>query len=139
MPASPNPPDGSAPLIHLLALLRLLRTAGSALLTQGSLHGQLLAVEWAREKQRLLAMFLTILLGFACLLVIMLLCAVVVLVLTWQTDYRIPAVLGLMALYGLGLALAFWRFNRLSALGDSVFAGTRNEVAADLALLKDLL
>lgn len=139
MPASPVQPDNSVPVIHLLRLLRLFRSAGSALLAQTSLHGQLLAVEWAREKQRLLAMLLVILLGFACLLAIMLLGAALVLALSWETDYRIPAVLGVIALYGLGLAVAWWHFKRLAALGDSVFAGTRSELAADLQLIKDAL
>lgn len=141
MPASPspNPADSPAPLIHLLALLRLVRTAGSAVLAQTSLHGQLLAVEWAQEKQRLLAMVVVILLGFACLLAIMLLGTALVLALSWETDYRIAAVLALLALYGLGLALAWRRFEQLLALGDSVFAGTRSELAADLALLKGAL
>ena len=139
MSASPIQPDSSVPVIHLLRLLRLFRSAGSALLAQTSLHGQLLMVEWAREKQRLLAMLLVILLGFACLLAIMLLGAALVLALSWETDYRIPAVLGLIALYGLGLAVAWWHFKRLVTLGDSVFAGTRSELAADLQLLKEAL
>lgn len=139
MPVLLNKPEGSALMIRLLTLLRLLRTTSNAVLTQTSLHAQLLAVEWAKEKQRLLAMLVAILLGFACLLVIMLLSCSVVLALSWETDYRIPAVLALIALHALGLAVAWWHFKRLSALGNSVFAGTRSELAADLALLKEAL
>lgn len=139
MQASPNQPDGPAYLQHLLALLRLLRSAGSAVLAQGSLHGKLLAVEWAQEKQRLLAMLLVILLGFACLLVIMLLGAGLVIALSWETSYRIHALLAMIAFYALGLALSWRRLRRLSAQGDEVFAGTRAELAADLALLKSSL
>lgn len=132
-------PTGPAGPIRLLTLLRLLRLAGTALLEQTSLHAQLLAVEWAREKQRLLAMLLVILLGYACLLAMLLVGSGVILALAWETDYRIPAALSLLVLYAVGMALAWWRFNCLSARAESMFAGTRNELAADLAVLRSAL
>jgi len=48
--------------------LRLLFSAGGALLTQAGLHGQLARLEWAEEKSRLHQMLITGLKGFASLL-----------------------------------------------------------------------
>ena len=52
-------------------VLRILRTAGGSLLLQAALHGQLLRVEWAEEKSRLLKLVIATLLGFVCLLGLM--------------------------------------------------------------------
>lgn len=117
----------------------MLRSAGGALVTQATLHGQLARVEWAQEKSRLLRMHLVTLLGFACLLCVMLLAGALVLAASWETAYRIPAVTGLMILYGAGVGVAWRRFQALSALGDHSFAATRAELAADLELLRSRL
>ncbi len=131
--------DAAALLSHPLALLRLLRSGGRALLAQSDLHGQLLKVEWAQQKQRLLAMLLMTLLGFACVLCVMLMLAALVLSFSWETDLRLPALLGLLGFYSLGALLAWRRFSHLSALSEQAFAATRAELAADLALLRSKL
>ena len=63
-------PDSTA--INALDAIRTLRSAGGALLDQVALHGQLAQVEWGEEKNRLLKMLVGALLGFACLLCVML-------------------------------------------------------------------
>lgn len=125
--------------LNLFALLRLLRSAGRALLAQTALHGQLARVEWAEERNRLLHMLLATLFGFACGLTLLLLCSTLVLLLSWTTPYRIPALLGLLLVHGLGCAAAWYRFRLLAARGSASFAATREELAADLALLKSRL
>ncbi|MWV17377.1 hypothetical protein F3I16_15140 [Pseudomonas sp. L-22-4S-12] len=120
----------------MLALLRLLRSAGRALFAQAALHGQLARVEWAEEKHRLLQMLLTSLLGFACLLGVLLLGNALVLALSWATPYRIPALLGLLTVHGLGGLLAWRRLQALAARSCQGFAATRAELAADIDLLK---
>ena len=116
-------------------MLRMVQRAGAALLVQAALHAQLLQVDWAEEKSRILKMAAAMLMGFACLLGLMLSLGVLLLALCWDTPYRIPAVAGLIALYGLGLALAGYRFQAQSALGSESFAATRTEFAADMDLL----
>lgn len=96
-------------------------------------------VEWAEEKNRLLKMHLITLLGFACLLCVMLLVGALVLAASWGTAYRIPAVAGLIALYGLGIGIAWRRFQALSALSGHSFAETREALATDLELLRSRL
>lgn len=122
-----------------LNAIRILRSAGGSLLDQAALHGQLLHTEWAAEKRRLLKMHLAILLGFAFLLCTMLACGALVLALGWETVYRIPIMLALMAVYGLGAVFAWRRFLTLSALGGQAFAASREELSADLALLRSRL
>jgi uncharacterized membrane protein YqjE len=103
------------------------------------LHGQLAQVEWGEEKNRLLKMLVGALLGFACLLCVMLSLGALTLALCWETVYRIPVAAVLVALYGLGTGFAWRRFVALSALSGQSFAATRLELAADLALLRSKL
>jgi len=135
--ASQPTPDSAA--INPLDVIRILRSAGGSLFTQVALYGQLARVEWAEEKNRLLKMLVVALLGFASLLCVMLFVGALVLTFSWDTTYRIPAVLALIAVYGLGTALAWRRFQALSAFSSQAFAATREELAADLALLKGKL
>lgn len=125
--------------LSLLAVLRLLRSAGQALLAQAALHGQLARVEWAQEKNRLTQMLLLTLLGFAGLLCLLLLVNALVLALSWATPYRIPTLLGLLLAHGLGCLLAWRRLRTLAARSSQGFAATRAELAADIALLKSAL
>ena len=58
--------------INPLDALRIVRSAGKAILAQAALHGQLARVEWAQEKDRLAKMLVIALLGFAAVLCVML-------------------------------------------------------------------
>lgn len=135
---TPPQPAAEAGAIDPLGALRILRSAGGDLLTQASLYAQLARVEWEEEKRRLQKMLLASLFGFACLLCLMLFVGALVMVLVWDTGYRVPAVLAMMALYGIGLAVAWRSLQRLSALSSAAFAATREELAADIALLRGL-
>jgi uncharacterized membrane protein YqjE len=125
--------------ISALGAIRKLRSAGGALLDQLALHGQLAQVEWGEEKIRLLKMLVGAGLGFACLLCVMLSLGVLVVALSWDTGYRIPATTALAALYGLGAGLAWRRLAILSKHGNQSFAASRAELIADLALLRSKL
>jgi len=122
-----------------LDVVRLLRSGGGALLVQALLHGQLARIEWQEEKQRLLQLLAITLLGFACLLCVLLFAGGFLLAATWDTAWRLPALAGLVLFYGAATALAWRRFQRLAALGDHAFAGLREELAADAALLRSNL
>lgn len=122
-----------------LDVVRLLRSGGRALLAQALLHGQLARIEWQEEKKRLLRMLAFTLLGFACLLCALLFAGGLLLAVAWDTAWRLPALAGLVLLYGAATALAWRRFRRLADLGDRAFAGLREELAADAALLRNNL
>ena len=125
--------------VNPLDVLRLLRSAGGALLAQAALHGQLARVEWEVEKQRLLKLCCASLLAFACLLCVMLFLGVAVLACSWETPYRFHAVAALIAVYGIGVCVVLRYIQKLLALGDQAFAATRAELAADVALIKSSL
>lgn len=118
--------------------LRLLFSAGGALLNQAGLHGRLARLEWAEEKSRLHRMLITGLVGFASLLSFMIFIGILVMATTWDTVYRLPGIIAMAAVYGLATGLAWRRLRSLSALQKEAFAATREEFAADLAVLRGM-
>lgn len=135
-PGSAVEPGSLGVGVKLFDTLNLLRSVSAALLAQAELHGQLFQVEWAREKNRLLKMLGITLLGLACLMCALLFAGGLVLALVWDTVYRIPAVAGLLLIYAAATHLAWRRFQALAALGNQSFSATREELAADIALLR---
>lgn len=126
----------ASPGIHTLDAVRMLRSAGEALSVQALLHGQLAQVEWEEEKVRLLKIVIATMLGFACLLCVLLLAGALLLAATWGTAYRLPAAASLLLVYGSGVAIAWRRVQDLAALRHQGFAASREELLADAALLK---
>lgn len=110
---------------------------GRALFIQALLHAQLAGIEWEQEKHRLLKMLAIALLGFACVICLMLFAGGLVLAATWETPHRMPAIACLTLLYGLGTAIAWRRFEAVSSRGGQIFTASLEEFAADAALLKE--
>lgn len=131
---APGPePDG----INPLDAIRILRRAGGALFEQSLLHGQLARIEIDVEKHRLTRMLLVTLVGFACLLCGLLFAGGTLLMSVWETGYRVHAGFGLAILFASGTLIAWRRFRFWSAMGGNVFAASREELAADAALLQE--
>lgn len=129
--------QGSEPKgIDPLDALRILRLAGGALFEHSLLHGRLARIEMEQETLRLARMLRIALVGFACLLCGLLFASGTLLMVVWETGYRIHAGFGLMLLFASGALIAWWRFGVWSALGGKVFAASREELAADAALLE---
>lgn len=132
-------PEERAAAMDTLHVLRILRKAGGSLLVQGTLHGQLIRLEWAQEKDRLLKMLLVTLLGFSCLICAMLALGTLALLLSWDTPYRVHVLVALVVLY-FGTTWYCWlQFQRLSAASARAFAATRAEIEADIDMLRDSL
>ena len=132
-------PEERAAAMDTLHVLRILRKAGGSLLVQGSLHGQLIRLEWAQEKDRLLKMLLMTLLGFSSLICAMLAVGALALLLSWETAYRIHVMVALVIMY-FGITGYAWRqFQRLYAASARTFAATRVELEADLEMLRNSL
>lgn len=123
-------PDTTA--IVSLDAIRLLRSAGGLLLAPMVMHGQLARIEWQEEKNRLLKMLVATLLGFACLLCLMLLAGALLLTLSWETSYRMPVMMALITACVLGAGIACRRFQDLSAAGTRSFASACAEHATDV-------
>ena len=119
-----------------LSVIRLLRSAGGALLAQAALHSQLARVEWAEEKTRLTRIAIAAILGLLSALCLLLLSSLIVLALSWNTQYQLAVIAGVLLVYVLLLAVSARMLTQQIALGASTFAATREEIAADLAMLK---
>ena len=119
-----------------LDAVRILRAAGGGLLSQAALHAELAGVEWQEEKNRLLRMLAIALLGFACLLSMLLFAGGLALATAWETAYRVPTLGGLVVLFSAGTVAAWRRFQALAAQSRQSFAASREELAVDTALLR---
>jgi uncharacterized membrane protein YqjE len=124
---------------EVLAVARILRAAGGDLWAQANLHGELARIEWMAEKQRMLRR-----LAWASACLVLAACAVLaagaaLLVLAWDTPWRGAVALALPTVYLALALLAGWRLRRMSARATPAFAMTRQELAADLALLRSRL
>ena len=122
--------------LNPLGAVRILHAAGGALFSQALLHAELAGVEWQEEKHRLLKMLTFALLGFACLLCALLFAGGLALAATWDTAYRLPTLGVLVILCGLGTFAARRGFEAQVALGNHSFAASRQELAADVAVLR---
>lgn len=115
----------------------ILRSGADALLAQGSLHLQLLQVEWELEKLRYRRIAFLLLFGVPLLMCSMLAAGMLVMVFSWNTPFQYVAACLLVLFYSAGAFIAFYRLRQETAPGNSAFAETRREVAADIALLRD--
>lgn len=122
-----------------LQLLNILRSASGAVFAQASLHAQLAQVEWEEEKQRLCKMAVMGILGFAFFMCFLFLLSIFVIVLAWDSPYRIHTFVGVLVVHLLGLIWAGISIKKLAALASNSFAATRAEIASDIALLKSAL
>lgn len=139
IPPSPSAQSRQDAGISILDLIRLMRSGGKAILGQAALYGELARVEWAEEKNRLTKMFVIGMAAFACLLGLLLFTGVLVMAISWDTPYRIPAVLGMMIVYAIGVGIAWHKVRLLASTSGQAFAVTREEFAADLDLIKSKL
>lgn len=128
--------EREVPSLDILSLLRIFRSASHAIFAQASLHQQLAKVEWEEEKKRLSQLFITYLLGFACFICLITFLGILVLALSWDTQYRAISIMILCSFYGLGVYLAWNRFYRLAKSKDAFFSNTREEIAADFSMIK---
>ncbi len=126
-------------VIHPLRALRILGSASGPMLAQASLHSELARVEWAEEKSRLLRLAVAAALGSAFLLCVMLFAGVLVIAVSWDSVYRVAAIVAVIVVYAISAGIALHKLLQLSAQGEQAFAATREEISADLEMLKSRL
>lgn len=122
-----------------MEIIKRLRSMAKIVLTRLELHGELVSVEWAEERQRLRQLLAISLLGFIFLFCVVLFIGFFAIALSWVTEYRIHTIGGILGLYTLGFCFCAYRFTILAARSSATFAATREEVAADLALIRSRL
>lgn len=108
----------------------------NAVICQLNLYGQLAGVEWKEEKSRLAGMLISLLLGVTFFFFLLLGLSCMVLMFSWDTQYRNWAMIALVCFYGLGLWFAWYRFRSLDSRSNQAFSATREEIAVDIALLR---
>lgn len=125
--------------INPLQLLNVIRSAGGALFAQANLHAQLASIEWQEEKQRIRQLMVFSLLAFAFFLCFLFITSAFAIAISWYTPYRIHVFISLIAAYFLLFIWAALRVKTFAELSSKSFAATRAEIAADIALLKNVL
>lgn len=128
-----------AVVINPIDAIRILRPVSGVLFSRMALYAQLVGIEWAEQKARLSSMLAFTLLGLSSLLCVMLFAGALVMTLSWDTAYRIQAIVAVIIFYGASASIAWYRFKSLASLSDQAFAATREEFAADIALIKGKL
>jgi len=119
-----------------LSALRLMRSAGAALFAQSALHAKLAGIEWAEEKQRLARIATAAIVGLVSASCFLLLSGIVTIALFWNSAYQIAVAVSVLLFYAVIAVAAGLSLKRQIALGAMSFAATREEIAADLAMLK---
>lgn len=122
--------------LNPLSAIRLLRSAGGALLAQAALHARLASVEWAEEKARLARIAIAAVLAIVSAFCLIFLSGIVAIALSWNTPYQAVGVASVLAFYALIAIVSGISLKRQIALGTMSFAATREEIAADLAMFK---
>src|SRR5687768_12253516 len=129
-------PDTS---ISPLDVVRVLRSAGPALFTQAGLHGDLIRVEWAAGKERLVRLVAAAFIALVAVLCVLLTVGALVLAFSWDTPYRAAVAAGLVIVYAAIAAIAWQRFKVHTSRGGEAFAATREELAEDMAVIRSHL
>lgn len=122
-----------------MEIIKRLRAMAKLVLTRLELHGQLISVEWAEERQRLQQLLVISLLGFIFLICALLFVGIFAIALSWATDYRIHVIGLMLALYTLGFCWCGYRFSVLIERSSASFAASREEIIADLELIRSRL
>lgn len=122
-----------------MEIIQRFKSLTKSLFVQLELYGQLAKVEWAEEKYRLQKLVLATLLGTIFAIAFLLSVTTLIIVLTWATDYRILAIVIVVATYGLGAFLCAYHAYKLVLQGRSAFSATQEEMLIDLALIKSQL
>lgn len=130
---------GDSVIAESLDLLRLLRSAGGALSAQAALHGQLMRVEWQEEKSRLMQLLIMTAIAFVCGLCIFIFLGLLVLAASWDTTYRLHSLAIVIITYALGAGFCWYQIRKIAARSSQTFIATREELAADIALIRSKL
>ncbi|MDO9475649.1 MAG: phage holin family protein [Pseudohongiella sp.] len=113
-----------------------LSSALDTVLSQTVLHGQLVWIELAEEKNRIFRQLAVMLLGFILLFCSLLSLSALAMIFSWDTPWRIPTIVMLTGLYMIGALVSLQQFRRIEALGEHAFTDTRRELNADIALMR---
>lgn len=102
-------------------------------------YRQLLGIEWEEERSRLIGMLVGALVGLIFFVGLIFALSCVVLILAWDTQYRLTAALALAGFFAIGVAFAWHRLKTLMRQGQQSFLVTRTELSTGINQLRDEL
>lgn len=114
-----------------------LRKVAHTVMYQLDLYGQLACVEWKKEKTRLTGMLISLMMVFVFFVCLLFALSSLLVIFSWDTQYRTWVMIALAAFYGLGIWFSWHCFRKLDNLGNRAFSNTREEIAVDIALLRE--
>jgi uncharacterized membrane protein YqjE len=123
----------------LLRAVQLVRVGGMLVLDHAVLLVQLAQLEWAEERERLKKLIASAVVGAVLLGVGLLHVSALAVFLTWGTPYCLYVAVGLTLLYLVALFCLWRHVVGLVHQGGDPFAGSRNELAATVELLRSRL
>lgn len=118
------------------SIYSLIRPGVSVVLAQCLLHLKLFHVEWQVEKLRFRNLLVMLLLGIAMFICSLLAISTLIILLSWNTEFRVLSVTFLAIFFSLGTAIVGIRINTLLAMGADSFADSRRELGAEFQLLQ---
>lgn len=116
--------------------LWVLDKAGPQLVTQLSLHGQLLYLEWQQEKRRLQRLMLCSVLSIGFGFLALLFAGFAVLYVNRNTEHFLAFIWALPALFSFVAISLFFITRRVGQKNQAAFSASRQEIMADIALLR---
>ncbi len=103
---------------------------------QLELYGQLVSVEWQEEKRRLQHLAFFILLGVMCVGAFLFSLGVLLIALSWDTDYRLFVITTMVGVYGLGAVACFYWVRKMLGNLNQSFSATRMEIISDFQVIR---
>jgi uncharacterized membrane protein YqjE len=126
-------------VVELIDAVRVARSAGGMLLEHAALTAELAQSDWQEEQSRLKRLLFSILLYTLLLGLVLLHVSALVMMLAWNTPYRVHAVAGMLLIWSVALLLVRRRLQRISAEGDGRFNASREELRKTLHMLRQHL
>ena len=119
-----------------MAITDTMARIGATMLDMVQTRLELAALEIEEESQRLLGYFALVLLSLVLFGIAMLLLAITVILLFWD-SYRLQAALGLALLFGAGAAVAWMRLQARFASRPRLLAATVGELNKDINFIRN--
>ncbi|BFM12014.1 hypothetical protein R50072_21670 [Simiduia litorea] len=123
-------------MIKILDIMNLVGSAETPLLRQLQLHGQMIRLDWQKEKARILHLYLMSLYGLSCFISLLISLGLLVLTISWDTPYRALSIVIVCSAYG--LASYFFYINSIKTINqpEAPFSTSIKEINEDITILK---
>ena len=119
----------AAPAAGIMTALRRLLAAAIA---HAAARGELFAIEYAEEKERLFVAAIAVIVGVAATIIALGLATIAVLLYAWDTAYRWPVTFALPACFVALAAGGWWTFRATMARPSALFRTSLIELRRDI-------